>query len=218
MTDRIVVFGREPLPGQVKTRLIPAIGKNGATRVYRYLLERSLRIAAALPHCSTELWCCPDSVSSDYCQYLADQFNTPFRFQQGKNLGERMLHAIETALQGADRVILIGSDCPDYSQPYFESVLKALKTNDAVIGPAHDGGYVSIGFTRVDRRIFDNVAWSTGAVLEQTRHRLLTLGWRWKEMASLRDLDTPEDLKHFPVLTEKMVDSATSDSPPISEI
>lgn len=205
MTDRILVFGREPLPGQVKTRLIPAIGATGATRIYRYLLERSLQIAAATPHCLTELWCCPDSASNAFCQSLAVRFDIALHVQHGIDLGERMLHAFEAALPRADRVILIGSDCPGYSQSYLESSLDALTIHDAVIGPAHDGGYVLIGLTRVDRKIFDNLAWSTGAVLAQTRHRLRSLGWPWTELAALRDLDTPDDLKHFPELAEKLI-------------
>lgn len=205
MTERIIVFGREPIPGQVKTRLIPALGAMDATRIYRHLLERTLQTAATLRHCSAELWCCPDAESSIECQALATQFGILQRFQRGEDLGERMLHAFETTLQQTDKVVLIGSDCPTYSTRYLQAALDALSDHDAILGPAFDGGYVLIGLSKIDSRVFDNVAWSTAAVLEQTRDRLQSLGWRWIELEMLRDLDTPSDLKHFPELTENLV-------------
>ena len=116
--------------------------------------------------------------------------------------------AFATALRRADKVVLIGSDCPGYDTSYLRMAFDALDRYDAVIGPAHDGGYVLIGLTRIDRQLFEDIPWSTPRVLEKTHGRLQALGWRWTELATLRDLDQPEDLVHFPGLTKKLIDCA----------
>lgn len=213
MTDRIIVFGREPLPGRVKTRLIPALGARGAARLYRHLLERTLRVAAAQRECSIELWCCPDTATHAVCRSLAGDLGIACRFQQGSDLGARMLHAFAITLRQVDRVILIGSDCPAYDAGYLGSAFSALDEHDAVVGPAQDGGYVLLGLTKVDRRLFDELPWSTSAVLGKTRQRLRALGWCWSELDSLRDLDTPGDFDHYAQREEILIDCTAATIP-----
>ncbi len=68
-------------------------------------------------------------------------------------------------------------------------------SHDAVIGPAEDGGYVMVGVRRSTPALFDAVEWGSAAVLATTRRRLAALHWRWHELATLWDLDRPQDLE-----------------------
>lgn len=127
------------------------------------------------------------------------------RLQQGADLGSRMATALSTTLAtaretapGDSHALLIGSDCPGFDAAYLEAGFAALQTHDVVIGPATDGGYVLLGLARFDPALFADVPWSTGAVLETTRARIRSLGWRWCELAPLPDIDEPADLVHLP--------------------
>lgn len=105
-----------------------------------------------------------------------------------------MYRAILGGLARHDRVILVGSDCPWIDRAYLQSALAALETAPLVLGPALDGGYVLIGARQIRPELFSRISWGTEVVLAQTRMRLEELGWRWRELPALRDVDRPEDL------------------------
>lgn len=195
----ILVFGREPRPGRVKTRLIPALGKRQATALYRQMLERTLRVAATADVGQRQLWLdAGDAALPAYPPAQALGFTV--HRQQGHDIGERMQHALHGALQGADRAVLIGSDCPEYGKGYLDAAISALADHDAVVGPAVDGGYVLIGLRRTASGLFGEIPWSTAGVMAATRLRLRALQWRWQELPQLRDIDRPDDLRFFPDL------------------
>ncbi len=191
---RLLVFAREPVPGRVKTRLIPALGAPGAARLYRRLLEHSLCAAGALTTAQVQLWC--DS-GGEGCRELAQRFGATLFHQRGRDLGERMHRALSMPPPGAPSV-LIGSDCPGYTPAYLRAAFAALDELDAVLGPALDGGYVLIGVRRSHARLFEDIAWGGSAVLQTTRERLRELGWRWVELPALGDVDRPDDLGAVP--------------------
>ena len=192
---RLLVFARAPQPGRVKTRLIPALGVNGAAALYRRLLARTLDTAVRVPGVVRELWCDGDG---DACRELARHYGMLLRLQSGDDLGERMHRAL-AAGDGAPAV-LIGSDCPGYNPEYLGRAFAALSTHDLVLGPALDGGYVLIGARRSDPRLFQGIAWGGEQVLADTRKRLRELGLDWCELPVQRDLDRPEDLAFCPEL------------------
>ena len=196
----LIVFAREPVPGQVKTLLIPALGAAGATRLYRHLLDIALRAAGATPTASRRLWCAGAPPDGGRCARLAHQHGLTWRHQPAGDLGARMAAALTATLAENDRAILIGSDCPDYSPDYLTAAFAALERCDAVLGPAADGGYVLIGLRRPAPELFAGIHWSTGTVLEETRTALQRLGLTWTELPTLRDLDRPDDLADFPHL------------------
>ena len=189
----LLVFARDPVPGQVKTRLIPALGAEGAAALYRDLLQHALAAATAVPGVSRTLWVDrPDP--GPWIRALADAHAMALAIQCRGDLGRRMHRALEVALAGADRAVLIGSDCPGYGRAYLEQAFRALDDHDAVLGPAADGGYVLIGLRRPTPALFEAVEWGSGRVLEQTRMHLRGLGLRWKELPALHDLDPADDL------------------------
>ena len=198
----LLVFARLPRPGRVKTRLIPALGTRGATRLYSHLLERTLSTAARLQDTALQFWCDPAGEAPGACGEFARRFGMTCHLQAGEDLGSRMLHALETALEGSDAAVLIGSDCPGLESDYLARAFASLADHDVVIGPADDGGYMLIGMKRAQPRLFDHLPWGTPDVLDQTRRRLTETGCRWAELPTLRDIDQPEDLAHFPELAE----------------
>jgi uncharacterized protein len=196
--ERVIVFSRAPRPGTVKTRLIPLLGPKRAARLQKTLLERTMAAAAALPAVDLELH--STDVTDDDVRACAARHRARVVQQEGADLGERMHTALIQALE-RDRcsaVVLVGSDCPLLSTQYLAVAFAALREgNDAVFGPAEDGGYVLVGVTRPIPEIFSSIAWSTPAVMDQTRRRAGELGCRWRELETLWDIDGPADYERF---------------------
>lgn len=197
---RLLVFAREPIPGLVKTRLIPALGAVGAAHLYRALLQRALDAAIGVPGVAVELWCSGAPPDGGVCADLARRHGLALRHQGAGDLGQRMAQALGEALAGSERVVLIGSDCPGYHATYLTAAFAALGGQDAVLGPAADGGYVLIGLRRPASDLFAGIPWGTDAVLAGTRAVLARLGWTWAELPYLQDIDRPEDLAACPDL------------------
>jgi hypothetical protein len=188
---RLLVFARAPVAGSVKTRLIPALGDDGAAALHRHLLAHQLQqTRGAMP---IELWCTPDSCDP-FFQALAEQHGASLHTQQGGDLGERMHHALADALHRSDGAVLIGSDIPLIDAAVLHAARGALRQNAAVLLPTDDGGYGLIGLRRADHRLFDGVAWGTPQVMEATRARLRLCKVHWAELPTLWDVDRPDDL------------------------
>ena len=126
---------------------------------------------------------------------IKKRFGVGLRSQGRGDVGERMHRALARALRRYPYAVLIGSDCPELRPSDLRAAARALRAGaDAVLSPAEDGGYPLIGLRRASRRLFDGVSWGSRRVLEQTRRRLARLGWRWKELRTLWDVDRPEDV------------------------
>ena len=195
---RIIVFSKAPQPGEVKTRLIPTLGAEGAAALHRRLVRHSLRAAQEAALGPVELWCAPDA-RHVFFQECARDFGVSLHSQGEGDLGERMRHAFEAALSRAERVILVGGDIPALSSQYLRDAERALGSNhDVVIGPAEDGGYVLIGLARSDAELFRGIPWGGPEVLKETRLRIAALAWRGLELPALWDADRPEDLERLP--------------------
>ena len=195
---RLLIFAKAPVSGQVKSRLVPDIGKQAATELHRLMTLNTVAMAVDSGVCPVELWCSPDP-SDDFFQTVVQRFPVTLRTQQGSDLGERMFHAASCALQEVNNVIIIGSDCLQITNDYLVMATAYLSKQsvECVVAPAYDGGYVLIGVNRIDRRLFQNVAWGTGDVMKQTQDALKQLQWRWAELPTLRDTDVKTDLLHM---------------------
>lgn len=189
---RLIVFAKAPVPGTVKTRLIPALGADGAAALAGRLIARTLDMAWHSAAAPLELHVDPDAAHPFFLS-LAEA--PPMVAQQGSDLGKRMHHALTAALRGTDFAVLIGTDCPGMDGNYLQQACAALAEGcDAVLGPAEDGGYVLIGVRRPEPALFAGVEWGSDRVLAQTRARIAALGWKLFELPTLWDLDRPEDL------------------------
>ncbi len=192
---RIIIFAKAPLPGRVKTRLIPMLGDEGAAALAARMLVRTLEEALASEVGPVELCGDPDPDHRDWDPHLR-----PFRSglqtsAQGEgDLGERLARATRRAIDGGEKVMLIGSDCPALDRERLVEAEKLLAEADAVIHPARDGGYVLLGLSRYDPSLFEDSAWSTSIVAETTIERMRALGWSVRVAATLQDVDEPADL------------------------
>jgi len=197
----LLVFARNPIPGQVKTRLIPSLGVEPATAVYRQMLVDTLVTCSQVVADQREVWIDqppPDPVLAG----MAAQSGMSMRVQSGGDLGTRMHGAFSDTLQTACSAVLIGTDCPEYDRDYLEDAFQALGQYDAVLGPAVDGGYVLIGLKSVAPGLFQDIPWGTDRVLAATRHQLQCLQWSWLELPARHDVDHPQDLSRFPHLAQ----------------
>ena len=192
-----MLFSKAPIAGTVKTRLIPALGEPRATQLHRLMTIEVLSTLQDFGQGAIELWCSP-SVSDPFFIQLVEQFPLTLHLQQGKDLGERMMNALNSALQTADMAIVIGSDCLQVTANHIREVVEQLKTVDnVVIIPAVDGGYVLMGLRNVHPELFEGIKWGGREVMETTRERLEQLQWRYSELPAQHDIDEPEDLRHL---------------------
>jgi len=190
----VIVFAKAPVPGEVKTRLIPRLGAEGAARLHAALIVRSLETARAAGLGSAEL-CCAPQADHPFFATCAERFGVARTAQIAGDLGARMSAAFDRVVPDAGQVLLMGTDCPALTPEHLREAADALAGGlDAVLGPAEDGGYVLVGLVRPSPRVFEGIEWGGSNVLRDTRTRLATLGWRWHELAELWDVDRPADL------------------------
>src|SRR5437773_9609780 len=193
---RVMVFARAP--GEAKTRLIPALGAAGAAALHRRLVMHCLRAARDSRLGPVELWCAPGTGDPFFREYER-RLGASLHPQAEGDLGTRMQRAFESALALRPRAILVGSDIPALSAQYLRDADRALRRgDDAVIGPAEDGGYALIGLSRCDAELFRDIPWGGSEVMAETRWRIAALGRRVTELPALWDVDHPEDLERLP--------------------
>ena len=190
--DALVVFARHPVAGRVKTRLTPAMPAAHVAALYAAMLADTLAAGAACCAAVREIWWADEQEDEN-----AFEVPSPFaqRRQPAGDLGAR-LAAASAALLAAPgaRVVIIGSDAPALSAAHLDAAFAALREHDVVLGPAGDGGYWLIGLSRAAPELFDGIAWSTDAVLRETRARADRGSLRVAMLPTLADLDTPADL------------------------
>jgi len=200
MPERLIVFTRFPEPGKAKTRLIPALGAEGAARLQRRMTEHIMAAVAKArqrPGLTVEVRHEGGSTAL-MREWLGSQFS--YRPQGPGDIGRRMARAFKAAFndsQGA--AVIIGSDIPGISAEIIRQASEGLKKNDLVLGPAHDGGYYLIGLknslpAETYPRLFEGINWGTGEVLSRTLSSAKMLELRYVQLEELADLDRPADL------------------------
>lgn len=191
------MLARAPVVGRVKTRLIPALGAQGACDLQQLLLERALHLPAGDFH-ERFLWL--DDLPVAGLQALAEAQGWTLVEQPAGDLGERMRRIATLGLAESDAVILIGNDCPALDGNYLQAACSALQEQPVVIGPAEDGGYVLLGLRCVDASLFSDMPWGTERVFDMTLQRLQQLDRRPALLPALWDVDRPEDLSRLAAL------------------
>jgi hypothetical protein len=190
---RIVIFAKAPVPGRVKTRLIPALGEIGAARLAHRMLQSTVEEALAAGLAIPELCVDPHPLDEAWGPFLPSQHMRVTAQGEG-DLGERLARAAKRSILLGENVLLIGTDCPALDRNLLRAAAAALADHDCVIHPTFDGGYALLGLRRFDSSVFDSIAWSTDAVFAQTQARIAALGWSLKLGETLRDIDEPADL------------------------
>lgn len=188
-TDLLLIFTRNPELGKCKTRLASTIGDRAALDTYIFLLEHTAKITAGLQaekqvYYSEEIW--EDDV------WKGNGFTK--KLQKGVDLGERMQQAFQNGFaEEFEKVIIIGSDMYDLAQHDLEKAFNILNHSDYVIGPAEDGGYYLLGMKKLNPAIFENKAWGTSTVLQNTLNDLKNQQYTLLETRN--DVDLYDDIK-----------------------
>lgn len=204
---RVAVFAREPEPGRVKTRLVPAIGPAAAATLHHELVDRTLSVVAATG-AAAELCCTPDGTHPALTR-LADRHGVPVTDQGAGDLGERMARAVARIVGDGHAAVIVGTDCPAMTPAYLHGAIAALRGDwDAVIGPAADGGYVLVGLRRAVPAVFEGMRWGGGRVFREQCRRFTDAGLAWTALPELWDLDRPDDLRRYTALQSAEMDPA----------
>ncbi|MGH8692473.1 MAG: TIGR04282 family arsenosugar biosynthesis glycosyltransferase [Burkholderiales bacterium] len=186
----ILVFARAPVPGEAKTRLVPRLGAWRAARLQARLTLHALR-TARLAGGAVEL-------HGTRRHSFFRNLDVPFRLQRGRDLGERMYHALAGARGPA---VLIGTDCPALTPADLRRAARWLRGGcDAVLAPAEDGGYALIALRRARRELFEGIAWGSAQVYGETVKKISRLGCRWRALRTVWDVDRPEDWERLRAL------------------
>ena len=196
-TDRLIIMTKYPEPGQTKTRLIPALGSQGAADLHRQFGLNTVAVGYEFD---------PEIRYAGGNTALMRDWLGDFQFvpQGDGDLGDRMSRAFadgfaqdlnaKELMGGCDRIVMIGTDCPGIDAALIKTAFAMLFTTDLVLGPATDGGYYLIGMRSFYPQLFKNIVWSTETVLSETltianQHQI-----SYELLPMLSDIDRPEDL------------------------
>lgn len=196
-TTALIVFAKAPVAGLAKTRLISALGSEGAAALAARLLDHTVGTGVAAGFDHLEICTTPDT-SHHAFRRLASMHPLVLTTQGDGDLGARMHRALVRALATYNHVLLMGTDAPSLDAAVLHQAAAALNTCDAVFVPALDGGYALVGLTRAVPSLFCNMPWSTPQVMQTTRERAAAAQLVWAELASVADIDDPADLAHLP--------------------
>ena len=192
----LIFFLKYPEKGRVKTRLAQTLGDDFVLELYRCFISDILETCREVDSDTIIAYSLsngeePNSIISN------DLF---FFSQKGDNLGERMYNAfMDVSKLGYNKLVLIGSDCPDLPADVITEAFENLESVDIVLGPSNDGGYYLIGLRaeKIDYAIFKGVPWSTPYVLAETQDNLKGIRISLKLLKVWSDIDDAEDLRNY---------------------
>jgi rSAM/selenodomain-associated transferase 1 len=188
----LIIFAKNPVLGQCKTRLAKGIGAKNALAVYRILLQHTAQTTRNLKIDKEVFY-------TDFIDH--EDLWDPGIFKKSKqvngSLGEKMQAAFEAGFKkGYQKIVLIGTDLISLEASDIQGAFKALESDPVVFGPAQDGGYYLIGLTRTRPELFKNIPWSTAEVLTKSLEQLDNV---YQLLQIKNDIDTVEDLAEIPV-------------------
>lgn len=193
---RIIIFAKAPRPGFAKTRLIPALGEQGAAALARQMLLRTLQEALAADIGTVEL-CVTPAIADAAWRDIPLPPDITITEQGEGDLGARMARAAQRAVGQGESAILIGTDCVEMSAELLYEASQILRGHDVVIHCTTDGGYALLGLNHFSHFLFVDMSWSTDSVAGITLDRLGELGWSVHVGQMLHDVDEPHDLKYL---------------------
>jgi len=193
----IMIMAKVPYPGEVKTRLCPPLSPHQAATLYRAFLLDKIAQVRTLTAARPAIAYTPAS-GEDFFAGVAPDFT--LIAQQGADLGERLANGVDYFLTlGCHGALAIDSDTPTLPTAFLQQAIDLIATPDVdvVLGPSDDGGYYLIGMRTLYRELFENMAWSTSAVMPETVRRAQARGLKMAYLPTWFDVDTPEDLQHL---------------------
>lgn len=205
----LFVFTRFPTPGKTKTRLIPALGEQGAANLQKQMTEHILSQLQTLQQLTIQVHF-TGGTASDMGNWLGNTL-TVIRQSDG-DLGARLIDALQQGFNaGLQRIVIVGSDCPQLGTAHITEAFTRLQTHDVVIGPATDGGYYLIGLNILQTALFEDIPWGGDRVFAVTKAIAHQQNLSIALLTALSDIDRPEDLH----LWEQIIAQKSSTTEPI---
>jgi hypothetical protein len=196
MTDHLIVFAKNPQPGNVKTRLTPLLSDVQAAQLAEAFLLDVLSMCAGLAGLWRTLQYAPVGCRARMLELAGPDWRV--KLQRGNDLGERMEHALGVRLTGeTTRAVIIGSDSPQIPPERILEAYEALEEHDMVLGPCDDGGFYLVGLRRWVPDIFAGVRWSCPETLSDTIRRADELGVSFTLLEGAYDIDDEAALQRL---------------------
>lgn len=191
----LIIFVKYPEPGKVKTRIARELGDERAAKIYSHMAGTIIKEVSSSDCYRSVIFFDPPEREKEIKGWIGSGSFIP---QRGNTLGERISNAFGAVFsRGADKAVIIGTDCPDVSQETVEDAFGSLAEKDAVLGPAEDGGYYLLGLRSHAPEIFRDIDWSTDRVLDQSIKRINERRLSLKLLETLTDIDTVNDLSKY---------------------
>jgi rSAM/selenodomain-associated transferase 1 len=209
----LVIFARNPVPGEVKTRLHSRYMPKQAAAIYRAFILDTVNTAKIADVDRRCVAFDPPGAEAE----LADLAGPGWVLfpQVSADLGGRMYGAARHCFDlGAGRVVILGTDVPSLPARHIERAFELLEGQEIVLGPSMDGGYYLLGLTRPVRGLFRGIAWSTEHVFVQTLERAESLHLTVGVLPAWYDVDTPEQLDHLVAHTRGHLQAGLKDPIP----
>lgn len=196
--NHLIIFIKNPELGKVKTRIAATVGDEKALAIYHQLLDILKKTLLPLEGVSTHLFFSERVEETE--MWLGDKFQK--NVQVRGDLGHKMKTAFDEVFSGCDqltsnKVVIIGSDCPEINGEILADAFRMLDTSDVVLGPTYDGGYYLLGMNAYHPFLFDGVSWSTELVMEETLSIILSHRLTYALLPKLSDIDTEADWDAF---------------------
>jgi rSAM/selenodomain-associated transferase 1 len=189
----LLLFARKPVPGEVKTRLLPDNTPARAAEIAAFLIRATVELAASAWPGRIYLYAWPDAEHPLFRE-LAREFPVTLAAQAEGDLGAKMLAALRDGIERCGCAAVMGCDVPHCGWPVLDQANDWLARGDNVLGPTEDGGYYFIGLQQPRAELFEGVEWGGDRVLAATLTRAEALGIEFEMLPLLRDIDTAADL------------------------
>ena len=189
----LILFAKQPIAGEVKTRLQPDYSPEQAAQIAEFLVHDTAKLAATNWPSDVYLYGAPGA-DHPLFRCLAEKFQLRLATQADGNLGLKMLTALRQGIERSGAAGVLGCDVPHCRGAILELAHDNLARGDNVIGPTEDGGYYFIGLQQAPDVLFEHIEWGGSRVVETTLLRAQELGIAFEVLPKLTDIDTGDDL------------------------
>lgn len=208
MDAELILFAKTPVAGEVKTRLIPALGERGASEFAVALIEESVRRAVKAWPGTVHLKVWPEMRHPCF-ERVEKDYGLGVSLQSGDDLGVRMFRALNNAYARGAAAAIMGCDVPQCPAETYRTAHAFLTQGRSVIGPSLDGGYYLVGINPPHPECFDRISWGGSKVFDTTLKRAARAGVELIVLQQLNDFDTAEDIEAVretqPELVERLL-------------
>lgn len=189
----LILFAKQPIPGEVKTRLQPDYSPEQSAHIAEFLIRDTVKLATTNWPSDVYLYGAPGA-DHPLFRRLADEFHLHLATQAVGNLGLKMLTALRQGIERSGAAAVLGCDVPHCRGAVLELAHEKLACGGNVIGPTEDGGYYFIGLQQAPAALFEDIEWGGSQVVETTLLRAQQLGIVFEVLPKLTDIDTGDDL------------------------